>query len=47
MFHLGFGLVCWQSKKKNTISLPSTKAEYRGAVTRVTKAIWLQYSEGV
>ena len=42
MFHLGSGPICWQSKKKNTIVLSSIEAEYRGAVTVATKAIWLQ-----
>ena len=36
MFHLSFGLICWQSGKQNTISLSSTKAKYRGVVTIAT-----------
>ncbi|XP_059068708.1 secreted RxLR effector protein 161-like [Cryptomeria japonica] len=39
---LGFGPICWSSKKQSTIALSSAKAEYRGAVNVTIQAIWLQ-----
>ena len=41
MFHLGFGPICWQSKKQNNVSLSSTEVEYRGSINATTEAIWL------
>lgn len=43
IFNLGSNLICWQSKKKNTIALSLIEAEYQGVVTVATKAIWLQH----
>lgn len=42
-FHLGFGPICWQSKKQHAIYLSSTNVEYREDVNTTTKAIWLQH----
>ena len=39
---IGFGPICWSSKKQTTISLSSAEAEYRGVVNATTQAIWLQ-----
>jgi len=32
----------WSRKKKSTISLSTTEAEYRGAVNVATQVVWLQ-----
>ena len=39
---LGFGSICWSSKKKASISLSSTEEEYRGVVNITIQAMWLQ-----
>ena len=39
VFHLGFGLLAWSSKKQAAIALSFTKAEYRGAINAATKSI--------
>jgi hypothetical protein len=40
---LGFGPICWSSKKQVAISLSSTEAEYRGVVNITIQAMWLQH----
>jgi hypothetical protein len=40
---LGFGPICWSSKKQATISLSSVEAEYRGVVNITIQAMWLQH----
>ena len=34
--------ICWSSKKKASIALSSTEAEYRGAVNAYIQVVWLQ-----
>jgi hypothetical protein len=40
---LGFGPICWSSKKQETISLSLVEAEYRGVVNITIQAMWLQH----
>jgi hypothetical protein len=40
---IGFGPICWLSKKQATISLSSAEAEYRGVVKITIQAMWLQH----
>jgi hypothetical protein len=40
---LGSGPIYWSRKKKDTISLSSAKAEYRGVVNITIRAMWLQH----
>jgi hypothetical protein len=42
VFRFGLGPFFWSSKKQSTISLSTTKAEYRGAVNATTHVVWLQ-----
>jgi len=35
LFNLGSGAISWISKKQNTVSLPSTEAEYKALVCLV------------
>ena len=39
---LTYGPILWSSKKKISIALSSTEAEYRGGVNTVTQCLWLQ-----
>jgi hypothetical protein len=40
---LGFGPICWSSKKQAAIALSSAKAEYRGVVNITIQDMWLQH----
>eukprot|EP00253_Pinus_taeda_P021536 PITA_21536 len=40
---LGFGPICWSSKKQAAIALSSAEAEYRGVVNITIQALWLQH----
>eukprot|EP00253_Pinus_taeda_P018161 PITA_18161 len=40
---LGFGPICWSSKKQATIALSSAEAKYRGVVNITIQALWLQH----
>jgi hypothetical protein len=40
---LGFGPICWSSKKQVAIALSSAEAEYRGVVNITIQAMWLQH----
>ena len=37
-----YGPISWSSKKKSSIALSSTEAEYRGVVNAATQCLWLQ-----
>jgi hypothetical protein len=41
-FSLGFGIVYWSSKKQPTVSLSSTKDEYKASCSATYEAIWLR-----
>eukprot|EP00253_Pinus_taeda_P023664 PITA_23664 len=41
-FSLGSGVITWSSKKHNTVSLSSAKAEYQSMCAATCEAIWLQ-----
>ena len=41
VFMLTEGPINWSIKKKSTIALSSTKAEYRGVVNASTQCLWL------
>ena len=38
---LGFGPICWSSKKQEIISLSSTEVEYGGVVNAAIQVVWL------
>eukprot|EP00253_Pinus_taeda_P012583 PITA_12583 len=40
---LGFGPICWSSKKQATIALSSAKAKYIGVVNITIQALWPQH----
>lgn len=40
---LGFGPICWSSKKQAAIALSSAEAEYRGVVNITIQGLWLQH----
>jgi hypothetical protein len=40
-FFLGYSIVAWLSKKKGSISLSTTEAEYIVAATCCTKVLWM------
>jgi hypothetical protein len=40
---LGFGPICWSSKKQDAIALSSAEVEYRGVVNITIQAMWLQH----
>ena len=42
MFYLGSMVVAWSSKKKPTVALSSTEAEYCSATVATCEAIWLR-----
>jgi hypothetical protein len=42
VFIFGSNPLCWSRKKKETIFLSTTEAEYKGAVNATTQCIWLQ-----
>jgi hypothetical protein len=41
--NLGFGPICWSSKKQVDIALSSVEAKYRGVVNITIQAMWLQH----
>ena len=41
-FGIGSGVVSWSNKKKHTISLSSTEAEYKSLCATTCEAIWLR-----
>ncbi len=42
MFSFGGGVVCWNNKKRPTITLSSMEIEYKGAIIITCELIWLQ-----
>lgn len=42
VFSIGSGAVSWSSKKKTTVALSSTEAEYISATAATCQAIWLR-----
>jgi hypothetical protein len=42
MFSFGSGAISWSSKKQPTITLSSTKVEYRSAAIFICEVVWLQ-----
>ena len=42
VFSLGSKTISWSSKKQLTVTLSSTKAEYRGAVVAACEVVWLK-----
>ena len=38
---IGSGPICWSNKKKATLALSSTEAEYREAMNASIQAVWL------
>jgi hypothetical protein len=40
---LGFGPICWSSKKQYSISISSVEVEYRGVFNITIQDIWLQH----
>ena len=42
MFSLGSAAVTWSSKKKPTVALMSTEAEYRGVIVAACEVAWLE-----
>eukprot|EP00253_Pinus_taeda_P007816 PITA_07816 len=40
---LGYGPICWSSKKQVAIALSSAEAEYRGLVNITIQALWLHH----
>jgi hypothetical protein len=41
-FNIGSGVVSWSSKKKPTVSLSSTEAEYKALCAETCEAVWLR-----
>jgi hypothetical protein len=41
--NLGFGPICWSSKKQAAISLSSVEAEYIGVVNITIQVMWIQH----
>ena len=41
VFMLGFGPICWSSKKQVTLSLSSAEAEYQGDVNATIQSTWI------
>ncbi len=41
MFSFGSGVVSWNSKKKPTVALSNTKAEYKGVAIATCEVVWL------
>jgi len=41
-FSIGYGVITWSSKKDNTISLSSAKAEYQAMCAVTCEAVWLR-----
>ena len=41
-FNIGYGVVSWSSKKRPTISLSSTKVEYKAMSSATCEVVWLR-----
>ena len=41
-FNIGFGVISWSSKKQPTVSLSTTKVEYKTLCNATCEAIWLR-----
>jgi hypothetical protein len=41
-FNIGSGVVSWRSKKRPTVSLSSTEAEYKAMASATCEAVWLR-----
>lgn len=41
-FSIGSGVVSWRSKKQSTVSLSSTKAEYKALCNATCEGVWLR-----
>jgi hypothetical protein len=41
-FNIGSGVVSWSSKKKPTVSLSSTEAEYKALCATTCEVVWLR-----